>query len=160
MNELCPDARFDTILLVRSVRRGWLRGGVLREDRSAVFETRRGVHDLAGLRFGETELTRHSIDAAWAAELSFAEAELTVLFAKLIANLLLRLDAVRGLDGVEVLETINHDEREEHGAGGGEHTHLARAHWIGGFNETRIVEAMGEENFRRADTATTHGLLR
>lgn len=36
-----------------SVSGGRLRGVVLREDRSAVLESRRGMDDLAGLRFGE-----------------------------------------------------------------------------------------------------------
>jgi hypothetical protein len=47
------------------------------------------VDYLAGLRFGEAELTSHSVDAAGAAELGFTEAKLAVLFAKLIAHLLL-----------------------------------------------------------------------
>ena len=132
----------------------------MREDGGAVFEARGGVYDLARVRLGEAQLTGHSVDATGAAELSFAKAELAVLFAELVENLLLRLDAVGGLDGMEVLETVYHDERKEHGAGGGEDTHLARADGIGGFNETGIVEAMREEDFRRADSATTHGLLR
>ena len=66
-----------------------MRGIVLREDRGAVLEARRGVYNLAGLRFRESELASHPIDTARAAELSFAEAELAILFAELIANLLL-----------------------------------------------------------------------
>ena len=62
---------------------------VLREDRCAVLKTRCRVYDLAGLWLGEAELASHPIDTARAAELSFAEAELAILFAELIANLLL-----------------------------------------------------------------------
>ena len=133
---------------------------VLRQNRSAVLKPRGRVHHLAGLRFGEAELAGHSVDAAGAAELRFAKAELAVLFAELIHHLLLGLDAIRVLDGIEVLEAINHDQREEHRAGCGEDTHLPRTNRIGCLDQSRIVEAVRKENFRRSDSATTHGLLR
>ena len=66
-----------------------LRRIILRQNRSAVLEPRRRVHHLAGLRFGKPKLASHSVDAAGAAELRFAEPELPVLFAKLIQHLLL-----------------------------------------------------------------------
>jgi len=118
------------------------------------------MYDLAGVGLGEPQLTGHSVDAVGAAELSFAKAELAILFAELIANLLLGLDVIRGLNGIEVLETVDHNEREEHSASGGEDAHLACTNWIGGFHESGIVEAMREEDLRCADSATTHGLLR
>jgi len=60
---------------------------------------------------------------------------------------------------MEVLKAIDHDERKEHSAGCGEDPHLASANRIGCFDETRIIEAVREEDFRRADSAATHGLL-
>jgi len=65
-----------------------LRGIVLSEYRGAAIDARRAMHYLARLRFGEAKLTSHSVDSAWAAKLSFTEAQLAIFFAKLFADLL------------------------------------------------------------------------
>ena len=38
-------------------------------------------------------------------------------------------------------------------------THLARAYRISGLDEARVVDVVGEDHFRRAHSATAHGLL-
>ena len=71
------------------------------------------MNDLARLRLNQPQLASHSIDAAGLRELCLGEPQLAILFAQLIANLFLRLHAVRAFNGAEVLQTINHDQREQ-----------------------------------------------
>ena len=131
----------------------------LGKHRSARVDVRCGVDNLAGLRLLQAELASHAVDAAGLRQLRLRQAKLAILFTKLVANLLLRLDAVGTLNGVEMLQAIEHDEREEHRHRGREYTHLARANGIGRLDESRIIDVVREDDFRRADSATTHRLL-
>ena len=85
-----------------------------------------GVNHLTGLRLGEPKLAGHLIDAAGLRELGLGETQLAILLPQLIERLLFALDAVAALDGVEVLQAVDHDEREEHGDGDGKDAHLAQ----------------------------------
>src|SRR5208337_3734842 len=76
-----------------------------------------GTNYLPRLRLGESQLAGHLVNAARLGELGLTEAKLTVLLAQLIEHLLLALDAVAALNGVKVLQAIDHDEREEEGGG-------------------------------------------
>ena len=51
-------------------------------------------------------------------ELGFTQAQLTIVFAQLVEHLFLALDTVAAFNGGEVLQAIDHDEREEDGDGG------------------------------------------
>ncbi len=84
------------------------------------------MNHLAGLRLGEP-----SWRAIWSMRPGCVSSaslrrNLAILLAQLVEHLLLALDAVAALDGVEVLQAIDHDEREEHGDGGGEKTRISR----------------------------------
>ena len=65
----------------------------LRKYRSAIVNVRGGVHNLPRLRLAHSQLARHAIDAAGLRELRFGQTKLAILFAQLIANLL--LDSMR-----------------------------------------------------------------
>ena len=67
---------------------------------------------------------------------------------------------VGALDGVEVLQAVDHDEREEDRGGGREDAHLARAHRVSRLHQPGIVDVRREDELGRADSATAHGLLR
>ena len=88
------------------------------------------------------------------------EAQLAILFAQLIERLLFALDAVAALDGGEVLQAVDHDEREEHGDGGGKDAHFANAHRVSGLDQAGVVNALDEEVLRHADAPPALDLLR
>jgi hypothetical protein len=118
-----------------------------------------GVHNLAWLGLLEAELAGHAVDAAGLRELGLRQTELAILFAELVAHLFLRLDAVGVLDGVEVLQAIDHDERKQDCHRGREDAHLARTDRICRLDEAGVVEVMGEDDLRGTDSAAAHGLL-
>src|SRR5215472_14827312 len=99
---------------------------------------------LAGERRAESKLFCNLVDAAWIAELCLREAKLTILLAKLLDGLLLRLDLVADLDRREVLPHVDHREREEQRHHHGERAHLAVTLGVVGFDEPRIVEVLCE----------------
>src|ERR1035437_9403589 len=102
-----------------------------------------------------TWLSRHSIDAAGLRKLCFRKPELTVIFAQLIADLLLRFDAVGALDGAEVLQAVDHDERKQERDRGGENAHFAHTHGVRRLDEPAIVKVLGKVELRRAHTAAS-----
>ncbi len=77
------------------------------------------------LRLVEPKLARHLVDAARLRQLGFAQVKLAVLLAQLVEGLLFALHAIAALDGGEVLQAVNHDQREQHGDGG-ENTRISR----------------------------------
>src|SRR5208337_2588293 len=81
-------------------------------------------------------------------------------FAELIERLLLRLHAIGALNGAEMLEAVEHDERKKQGDSGSEDAHLVHTHRVSGLDETRVVKVLDEIDFRRADAAAAQGLLR
>jgi hypothetical protein len=115
---------------------------------------------LAGLRRVEAKLAGHQVDAGRLRELSLREAKLAVLFTELVAHLLFRFNAIATLDGVEVLQTVDHNQGEEQAGGGAEDAHFAHAHWIGRLHQAGVVNGSGEVKLRRAHTASAQGLLR
>src|SRR5271156_1733750 len=80
-------------------------------------------NDLTGLRLGKPKLVGHLIDAAGLRELGFAQVQLGILLAQLVESLLFALNAVAAFNGAEMLQAVNHDEREERDHGGREHAH-------------------------------------
>ena len=88
------------------------------------------MNDLSRLGLGKTQQAGHGIDASGLGELCLREAQLAVLFAQLVQRLLFRLDAITAFDGVEVLQAIDHHEREEHGDRRRENAHLTRPHRV------------------------------
>ncbi len=132
----------------------------LSKSGSAGCRPRIGEDHLAGLRLGETKLAGHLIDAARLGKLGFAQAQLAILLAQLVEDLLFGLDVIAALNGVKVLQAINHDEREEHGHGGGEDAHLAHADRVRGLDETGVVKMLREKILRHAHAAAELHLLR
>jgi hypothetical protein len=70
------------------------------------------------LRLGKAELTRQFVDASRLAQLRLTQAQLAVLLAQLLNDLLFALHAVAALNGVEVLQAVDHDQGKEHSRGG------------------------------------------
>ncbi len=147
-------------LVYRSLSGGWGRDCEFRVHRRAGICMRGGVHDLAGQGSGKTHLVSEAIDAAGLRKLCFGETELAILFAELIELLFFRFDTVGAFDGAEVLQAVDHDQREEHGDGGREDAHLAHAHGIGCFDQAGVIEVPGKHDLRSADAAAAHSLLR
>ena len=62
-------------------------------------------------------------------------------------------DLVAVLDGLEMLPGISHDQQEQAGQRNSKLSHLAAALRILHFHQARIVDGLGEINFRRAGPA-------
>jgi hypothetical protein len=117
------------------------------------------MNHLAGLRRVKPMLAGHQIDACRLRELGLREAKLAILFAELIAHLLFRLNAIAAFNGVEVLQTIDHDQSKEHAGGRAEDAHFAHAHRIGRLDQAGVVKVAGEVELRSAHAAPAQGLL-
>src|ERR1035437_4149901 len=128
----------------------------LREGRCTGVGVSAGMNHLTGLRLGKTQLARHSIDAIRLCELCFGEPQLAVVFAQLVADLLLRFDAVGALDGAEVLEAVDHDERKQERDRGGKDAHFAHTHGVRRLDQPAIVKVLGKVELRRAHRSEEH----
>src|ERR1035438_9302341 len=67
-----------------------------------------------------------------------------VLFANLVERLLFLLDAVATLNGIEVLQAVNHYQRKEDGDSAGEQAHFAYTHRVGSLDQPRVVNVPGK----------------
>src|SRR4051812_30797560 len=103
-----------------------------------------GMNHLSGRRHSQAQFARLAINAARLGELRLGESKLAVLLAQLVAYLLLRFHTVGALDGAEVLQAVNHDEREQDSDRGREDAHLAHANRVSGFHQAGVVETAGE----------------
>ena len=118
-----------------------------------------GLNHLARLRLGKAHFAGHSVDAARLGELCLGEAQLTIFLAQLLADLLFRLDPVTALDGVEVLQPVDHSQHEENHDGLGETAYLVRSRRVGRLDEAAVVKVLGERELRRVHTPTPQSLL-
>ena len=103
--------RYTSSYQLEASRCSWRNG--LRKHRSGGVGGSVGLNHLSRLRLGKTHLARHSVDAARLRELCLGQPQLAILLAQLVANLLLRLDPVTALDGVEMLQAVDHRQQEE-----------------------------------------------
>ena len=117
------------------------------------------MNHLARLRLHKPHLSGQSVDALRLRQLRLSEAQLAILLAQLLPDLLLRLDPIAALDGAEMLQAINHGEREKNGNGGGEDTHLPGSRRIGRLDHAAIVKVLGKKELRRVHAPPAQGLL-
>jgi hypothetical protein len=96
-----------------SLPRGWKRRRDLRKNGRAALQARGSVNHLTGLRGSKAHFAGQAIDATRPGHFGFTQAQLAILFPQLIQGLLFRFDAIRTLDGAEVLEAVNHHQRKQ-----------------------------------------------
>jgi hypothetical protein len=93
-------------------------------------------------------------------ELGFAQMRNWRFSSRNWSSVCFSLDAIAAFNGVEVLQAVDHDQREEHGDGGGKDAHLAHAHRDRSLDQARVVKMLGEIELRRAHAAAALRLLR